>query len=604
MMQSMRDNMKLVIWITAIVFLVGFGILQLGGVLNTPTGQGPAGVVAVINGDEIKYPDFMAVYQDMVRQVQQERPLQEGEDSYIREQTWQQIVRDHLIRQQLKKYGINVTPEEVKTAIRYAPPSFVTQAPIFQTNGTFDYKKYVAELDNPNSQVPWSQVEALIADQLPMQKLENLIASEAKVSDADVRERFQLLHETVDLRVLQFRPDSFAVDTTRVGRAEVEAYYKAHPQEFTGPAQVNVAVALVRRAPIEEDFAIVRERLQKILDDVRAQPDSFPAFARSYSEIQSAARGGEALGDARIQDLRPAFRDAFQKAQVGDITPIQREERSMHIFKIEKRYTDPKTGEERFHYREIALRVNPGPEAIRKARALVDALLKDARREGLVKSATAHGVQTTNSGFFSQGKTQNEVFQRFPEIETWCFESKVGSISRPIPHEYGWYVYQIMERRPAGSRPLDQVADEARKAAIRSLRVERARAQAEQAHAAILSGTPPEEAAKKFGGRFQMSKGVTRNGYITDVGRDAESVGGFMTLRDGAWSPVREGPAGVLLVQVVQHTRPSEEDFRNQAAALRQNLLSERQRVILDDWYQAIRKSAKIEDHRDEIFGA
>lgn len=604
MMQSMRDNMKLVIWITAIVFLVGFGILQLGGVLNPPSGSGPAGVVAVINGDKVRYQDFMAVYQDNVRQVQQERPLQEGEDSYIREQTWQQIVRDHLLRQELKRYGITVTPEEVKTAVRYAPPSFVLQAPIFQTNGTFDYKKYVAELENPNSQVPWAQVEALIAEQLPMQKLQNLIASEAKVSDGDVRERFNLLHETIDLRTLQFRPDSFAVDTTRIGAADVETYYKAHPADFTGPPEVNVAVALVRRAPIEEDFAIVRERLQKILDDLKVQPDSFAGYARSYSEIQSASRGGEALGDARIVDLRPAFRDAFQKAQPGDITPIQREERSMHIFKIEKRYKDPKTGEERFHYREIALRVDPGPEAVRRARADVEAFLKDADRVGVAKSATQHGVQTTTSGFFAEGTSQNEVFQRFPEVETWCFQAKVGSVSRPIPHENGWYVYQILERRPAGLRRLDQVEVEARRALIHSLRVARAKAAAEQARAEILAGMSPEEAAKKSGARLITSKGVTRNGYMADIGRDAESVGIFMTLENGAWSPVRDGPTGVLLAQVTGHVRPSEEEFQKQAATLRKNLLTERQRVILTDWYEAIRKRAKIEDHRDEIFGA
>ena len=604
MMQSMRDNMKLVIWITAIVFMVGFGILQLGGVLNEPSSQGPAGVVATINGEDIRYQDFMAIYQDMVRQVQQERQLQEGEDSYIREQTFQQIVRDHLLRRELKRYGIGVTAEEIKTAMRYAPPTFVTEAPIFQTNGTFDYKKYVAELENPNSQIPWAQVEAYVAEQLPMQKLQNLIASEAKVSDGDVRERFQLLHETLDLRALHFRPDSFEVDTTKVGEAEARAYYKAHPAEFSGPVEVQLAVALVRRAPIEEDFSIVRERLQKILDELKAQPDSFPGYARTYSEIQSAARGGEALGDARIVDLRPAFRDAFQKAQVGDITPIQREERSLHIFKIEKRYPDPKTGEERFHYREIALRVNPGPEAIRRARANIDAFLKDARREGVNKSATAHGIQTSLSRFFSEGRSQNEVFQRFPEVETWCFQSKVGAISRPIPHETGWYVYQIMARRPPGLRPFDQVTAEARIAAIRAMRVARARAAAEQARAAILAGGSPEEAAKKFGARLLAPKGVTRNGYLSDIGRDPESVGAFMTLPDGAWSQVREGPAGVILAQVVQHFRPSEEDFRKQEAALRQNLLAERQRVLLTDWYQSIRKRAKIVDHRDEIFGA
>jgi parvulin-like peptidyl-prolyl isomerase len=180
----------------------------------------------------------------------------------------------------------------------------------------------------------------------------------------------------------------------------------------------------------------------------------------------------------------------------------------------------------------------------------------------------------------------------------------VGSISRPIPHENGWYVYQIVERRPAGLRPLDQVADRARRAAIGALRTERAKAAAAQARAAILSGASPEDAAKKFGARSVTATGVTRNGFIASVGRDPESVGGLMTLPEGEWSQVREGPAGVLLVQVTKHIRPPEEEFQQQEATLRQNLLSERQRVILSNWFQSVRKQAKIEDHRDEIFGA
>ena len=59
MMQSLRDNMKIIIWITAIIFLVGFGILQLGGVLDSGrNGQAPAGIIAEINGEPIRMDVF------------------------------------------------------------------------------------------------------------------------------------------------------------------------------------------------------------------------------------------------------------------------------------------------------------------------------------------------------------------------------------------------------------------------------------------------------------------------------------------------------------------------------------------------------------------
>ena len=102
MMQSLRDNMKLIIWITAIVFLVGFGILQLGGVFgNQPTQQrGPSGVIAEINGEPVRYDEFMQTVNQLTEQLRQSRELQAGEDSYIREQAWQTVVRNKLMLQE------------------------------------------------------------------------------------------------------------------------------------------------------------------------------------------------------------------------------------------------------------------------------------------------------------------------------------------------------------------------------------------------------------------------------------------------------------------------------------------------------------------------
>ncbi|HEY7728487.1 MAG TPA: peptidylprolyl isomerase, partial [Candidatus Eisenbacteria bacterium] len=179
-----------------------------------------------------------------------------------------------------------------------------------------------------------------------------------------------------------------------------------------------------------------------------------------------------------------------------------------------------------------------------------------------------------------------------------------GSVSRPIPHENGWYVYQILERRPPGLRPLEAVSDRARRAAVRAFRMARAKAAAEEARAAVLAGMSAEEAAKKYGGRFVPSKGVTRNGIISAVGRDEESVGTFMVLPEGTWSPVREGPVGALLVQVIRHNRPSEDDFKKQEATIRRSLLAEYQQAMFTEWFDSIRRRAKIEDYREEMFGA
>ena len=603
MMQALRDNMKIIIWITAIIFLVGFGILELGGVLDQQGARGRSGVVGKVNGEPIRIEEFNQVYNNMVANLQRQRPLQEGEDSYIREQAWQEIIRARLMTQEARHRGIEVTPEEIKAAIRLTPPDFLMQAPVFQTDGQFDYRKYLAELENPNSQLPWSQVEAAVATQLPTQKLQDAVVAGAKVSEGDVRDRFLLQNESVHIKFVGFYPDSFPVDTTRIGGADVESYYKAHPELFSGPAEVKVQVLMVPRLPDDNDFAAARERLQGLLDELRAQPDSFESYARTFSEIQSASRGGDPMGEPYLDDMRPAFKTGLASVPEGGLSGILKEERSLHIFRVDRKYPDAQTGRLRVKYHEIAVRVRPGAEANRVAREQMNELMKEAKKSGVAAVATKKGYRTFESGYFAQGRSNNSLFEQFPDAETWLFHAKVGSISRPLPSEAGWYLYQVADRREAGTRSLEAVQREAKVALMQSLRVAKAEAAAEQALAAVRGGMTPEAAAAQFRGFAGDNPAVTRNGVMGQLQRDPRAAGTLMTVPVGSWSPVLGGDTGpVFTALVVSHTAPTEEQFREQAPTIRQNLMNERRQVAFIEWMTDVRRKAKIEDYREDYF--
>lgn len=606
MMQSLRDNMKIIIWITAIVFLVGFGVLQLGGVFgNDPMAKrsGPTGVIAEINGEAIRYEEFMSTVTQMTRQLEQSRPLQPGEDAYIREQAFQTVVRNKLLMQEARRRHLDATPEEIKMALRVAPPEFLIQAEGFKTNGQFDYRKYLAELDNPNSQVPWGQVEALVAEQLPIQKLQEEIVAAAKVSSGDIRERFLLQNEKLKIRGVQFPPDSFAIDTTRIGGADVESYYKAHPEQFTGPEEVKVAVMLIPRKPDATDFSTERERLRAVLDMARAQPDSFPSLARSYSEINSAGRGGDPGSEPFFDDLRPIFRRGLQNVQPGQISDILQEERSLHIFKVEKRSMDPIAKRERIKYREIAVRVEPGANAVRAVRELASKAEKDAKKGTMEAVATRLGVRTFTSEYFAYGQSGNDVLQRFPEIETWMFRSKAGDVSSAVPTENGYFIFQVVDHREAGVRPLNRVEAEAKAKLVRSLRMERAKEAANQARAALAQGATTAQVAAQLRGRVADAADVTRNGYLPSVGgREPRVVGALFALPAGSWSPPLVGENGVYVGMVEAHTAPTEEEFRKQEGQVRDALLNERRQLLFVEWMQDLRRHAKIKDFREQYF--
>jgi peptidyl-prolyl cis-trans isomerase D len=605
MMQSLRDNMKLIIWITAIVFLVGFGILQLGGVFGDQPGMhgGPRGVIAEINGEPVRLEEFNQAVTQMTRQLQAERPLQPGEDAYLREQAWQTIVRNKLLEQEARRRGLTATPDEIKMSLRVAPPEFIVQSGAFNTNGQFDYRKYLAELDNPNSQVPWGQVEALVAQNLPMQKLQEQIVAAAKVSDGDVRDRWLLQNDKIKFRFAQFQPDSFPVDTTRIGGADIESYYKAHPDEFTGPDEVKVSVLLIPRKPDATDFATEKERLRSVLDMARAQPDSFPSLARSYSEIGSSVRGGDPGGEPFFDEMRPAFRNALKNVQPGQISDIIQEERSLHIFKIESRRMDPQVKRERIKYREIAVRVEPGSNALRLTRELVEKTRKDVEKSGMAAAATRLGRPPYTSQFFAYGQSGNDLLQRLPEVESWMFKAKPGSVSQPVPSENGYYIFQIADRRPAGLRPLNKVTDEVKVKLIESLRMARAKETAEQARTALMAGEKEADVVARLHGRIMIADGVTRNGFIGQVGqREPKVAGALFQMPANTWSPVVIGETGAFVANIEVHTPPTEEEFKKAEASIRENLLNERRQVLFIEWMQNLRRQADIKDYRSNYF--
>jgi len=604
MMQSLRDNMKIIIWITAIIFLVGFGILQLGGVLDSGrTGQGPTGVIAEINGEPVRMDVFSNTYNGMIGRLKRE--LQPGEDAYVREQAWQMVVRNTLMAQEAKRRGIGATPEEIKMAVRLAPPDVITQAEGFKTNGQFDYRKYLAELDNPNSQVPWAQVEALVAETLPVQKLQEAVIAAAKVSEGDIRERFALESERLKVHLLQFPSDSFSVDTTRIGDADIEGYYKSHPEEFSGPQEVQVAVLLVPRKPDEGDYAAVRERLRGVLEQARATPDSFPKFARTYSEGSNAAMGGDNGIGRLLDELPPAVRNGLRNVPAGQISDIVQDERSLHIFQVQKRETDPATKGERIQYRDILMNVTPGPNAVRAIRELTGKARTEAEREGFGPVATRHGFRTYDSQWFSMGQSGNSILERFPDVEAWMFRARIGSISRAVPSENGWFLYKILDRRDEGVRPFDKIRRDVKLALIRSMKVDRARQAAAEARALVTAGSTEAQAAAAHHGRPVVADAVTRNGFLGSIGvREPHVIGALFPLANATWSQPLSGEAGVYLAFIESRTTPTEEEFRGKEQQIRESLLNERRQALYTEWMQDVRRRAKIKDYRENYFDA
>ena len=87
-------------------------------------------------------------------------------------------------------------------------------------------------------------------------------------------------------------------------------------------------------------------------------------------------------------------------------------------------------------------------------------------------------------------------------------------------------------------------------------------------------------------------------------GMDPKSVGLLLNVPAQSWSPVITGGTAVFIAYIQDHIKPSEEQYEQQKASIRQSLINERRRVVFDEWLQQVRREAKIEDFREEYFEA
>jgi peptidyl-prolyl cis-trans isomerase SurA len=130
------------------------------------------------------------------------------------------------------------------------------------------------------------------------------------------------------------------LDKISINDEEAKAFYDAHRQEFTAPAEVTLRELLLevksndRGVNVAEDDA-VREQARELRKRLLGG-EPFPRLAGEFSVAASKANGG-LIGPLKSEELAPTLRDLLAKMEVGDITEPIRTQRGYQLLKLESR---------------------------------------------------------------------------------------------------------------------------------------------------------------------------------------------------------------------------------------------------------------------------
>lgn len=599
MLQAMRSTAKY-IWVFIIIaFVGGFLVYESAGLFgNAPIT--PATTVATVNGEEILYSEW----QRAIQQIESQRAQAGGysisldDRREIEEMAFDQIVDDILLQQEIKKRKIRVTPDEVIQAARYSPPAELMQSPELQTDGQFDYEKYLRFISSPTAKQSGLliQLEAYYKDQIPKQKLYEQIAAGSYPSDAQLWQNYRDQADSAQVSYVAFRVIDIDPSITTTD-AELRDYYSKNKDLYDRPGMAEVRYLEIPRTISAEDTAAVLSRLADMRSRILAG-ESFADLARAESEDSMSAIQGGDLGEGVLGRFVTPFEDAAKNLRVGEVSQPVLTQFGYHLIRLDDRRGDT------LHLRHILLSVKQSEAAATATDRSADSLARlaaGADESGKFDAAAeAMGLKPVQA-FVREGEPLERNGVYIPSVSAWAFSGqRVGSVSDLFDSESGYYVAELVSLTPGGIAPYDRVRNEVemdlKLQKQLDLFVSRA---AELAKAA--AATSLEDAAAQAGMGVEQSITFNRLSMVPGLGRANPAIGAAFGLPVGKVSQPVRTQEGVFVIRVNSRTEASRETFDAEKDLLRQQAGPALQRAHIQSFLTNLRESAKIKDERKKI---
>jgi peptidyl-prolyl cis-trans isomerase D len=581
-----------VTFIGGFIFIFGSGAGDASRALTTPS------VVGTVGKADISQAELASATQNALAQYK----AQYGSDptgrdaAMLQEQVWNNLLTEKAVEAEARKLGITVTDPEVVFAVKNTPPPEVAQNPAFLTNGRFDPNKWTQALADPS--INWSPLEERMRHMLPGQRLEERVIAGVKISEPELRRLYDLQYQKAVVTAALLPLDQSPIDSTKLNRAALQAYYDAHKGDFTGPEQAQVELVSVSRTVGASEDANAKSVATQLVTEARQPGADFGKLARERSEGPYAAQGGDLGQDVPMSRLPPQLQAALAALPIGGVTDPIKDGPTYFVFKLNERKVV--NGEPAVRMAQIQVPIHPSQESIDKDRDLILKMRKEAATGKLAEAAAKRQLVSINTGWFGAGEYVPMLIQ-MPQIQRWGIAAKKGEVSRAFATEGGWILAQVTDHRPAGPRPFESALEDVRRELQLSLQQAKPMQAADRIYAATRAGQTLEAAAAANGAVVFTTQPFARTSPDPRLAAAPRAVGLAFGLAPGQVGPPVASTNGVLVVRKDAEQPGSAAQFDSLRASLSQTMLSTRQRRFVTAWVQQTLERQKVADKRPEI---
>jgi parvulin-like peptidyl-prolyl isomerase len=608
MFEALR-KMIFPIIIIVLLFFVGMIVLQWGLGMSSRGVSTARNVAGIINGEEISWPMYSRTYNNLYQaeavKLDEEQQLSDEKIQELKATAWNQILADRLIMQQIAKQNIVVTDQEVYDYLKGYPPQNLQAMPYFQTEGRFDYQKYLTAMADPNMAAFWTEMDPIVRVDIRKMKLQEMIVQTAHVTEPEVKNYFMETNERVKVGLVNVEFGRFSAPPPSISDEESEQYYQDNLDEFKIGEQASLGICMLEKAPGREDWARTFEQATAIYDSIMGGAD-FKALAKDLSEDVGSALDSGSLGWFPPGRMVSEFDRIAFSMQVDEVSEPVRTQFGWHILKHHG-YRDSETPStsstpmQEAHVSHILIKTFASASALDVIHERLQTFRDEAEERGFFVVAEELQLPATTTGLFQRDSNIPQLGSN-KTAEIFAFEAKLGTISEVLENESAFYVLEAAKREMEGHAEFVKVKDEIRmtlqKSKVQTLCLDTANA----IWAEIQSGTDIKQAAEDHGETYDTTSEFARGAYVRGLGRSPEAIGAAFGLKaPGDMTPPIEHDQGCAILELLEKNSPDLTEFTAKRDSLRMTILNSKRQELFGRWYQSLVETSEIIDNTQRV---
>ena len=257
--------------------------------------------VGSINGEEVLATDFQKMYEeysDVVKALRGANSLSEEELTQVKDQVWQDYVRNKVLKAEAEKIGISVSAAELNAIVSAGEDPILQQTPFTNAQGKFDKSildNFLAQYAQGNEEFVqqnqmlynyWKFVEKTIADNALANKYQMLIYNTYLSNPVAAQYSFDANNATYDIELAAYPYSAIPNEDVTVSDAEIKALYDKKKEQYKQSSESrDIKYVSYRVTPSDADRAELQKEMTEYAEALKAEDADCSTILRQASSM-------------------------------------------------------------------------------------------------------------------------------------------------------------------------------------------------------------------------------------------------------------------------------------------------------------------------------